>query len=169
VLFEHLKSENAMIDNFPDAFTRLIGNEGGYAVDCGGPTMWGVTEAVARDWGYMGDMCDLQKDTAFMIARVKYWNRYRCDDLDPHLAFQVLDAAYNGGYPVHWLQQASGATVDGAFGAKTLAAILGTDSQKMILRFDAYRLIYLSDLNEWPTYGRGWAHRIAHNLLDAAA
>lgn len=156
------------MDNFPDAFTRLIGNEGGYTVDNGGATMWGVTEAVARDWGYAGDMHALPQATAFMIARVRYWNPNRCDDLDPRLAFQVLDAAYNGGHPVQWLQQSCSVAVDGVFGAVTLGAIRNTDPLKMIMRFDAYRLLYLAGLNQWPTYGKGWANRIAHNLLAGA-
>jgi lysozyme family protein len=156
-------------DNFSDAFTKLIGNEGGYTVDNGGPTMWGVTEAVARAWGYVGDMRNLPKDTAFIIARVKYWNPNHCDDLDARLAFQVLDAAYNGGHPVQWLQQASGVPVDGSFGAQTLKAIQTTDTERMIMRFDAYRLLYMADCTVWPQASRGWARRIANNLLIGAA
>ena len=37
----------------------VIGREGGYSnhpADRGGPTRWGVTEAVARANGYRGDM-----------------------------------------------------------------------------------------------------------------
>ena len=156
------------MDNFPAAFLKLMGNEGGYTVDNGGPTMWGVTQDVARAWGYTGDMKSLPKETAFTIARVKYWNPNHCDDLDERLAFQVLDAAYNGGHPIQWLQRACGAPVDGAYGAQTQKAILGTDPLKMIMRFDAYRLLFMADLNVWPQAGRGWARRIANNLLDAA-
>ena len=46
-----------MNDAFNQAFTQLIGNEGGYTVDDGGPTNFGVTEAVARtkhqDFGFL--------------------------------------------------------------------------------------------------------------------
>jgi lysozyme family protein len=150
---------------FDDAFEALIGVEKGYVVDNGGPTMYGVTQAVARANGYTGDMRNLPLSTAKAIAKAKYWDVYRCDELDPRIGFQVFDAAYNGGYVVKWLQQASGAAADGKFGPDTLAAVKATDPDKLIARFDAYRLLYMADLDVWPTYGRGWARRVANNIL----
>lgn len=154
---------------FDDAFQVLIGVEQGYVVDDGGPTMYGVTQAVARAHGFTGDMHDLPLDLAKSIAKAQYWDVYHCDELDPRIGFQVFDAAYNGGHPVQWLQQASGAVADGSFGPATLAAVKATDPSKLIARFDAYRLQYMCDLNVWPTYGKGWARRIADNLLRGEA
>lgn len=158
--------------SFDDAFTALIGNEGGYSfnpADPGGETMWGVTANVARAWGYAGDMKDLPLDTAKQIAKTKYWDPYQCDQFDPRIGFQVFDAAYNGGRPAEWLQQAAGAAVDGSIGALTVAAVRNIDPMKIIMRFDAYRLQYLGALNAWPTFGHGWANRIANNLIRGAA
>jgi lysozyme family protein len=160
------------MSSFDDAFTELIGNEGGYSnnpADPGGETMWGVTARVAREWGYAGAMKDLLLDTAKQIAKVKYWDPYLCDQLEPHVAFQVLDASYNGGEPAQWLQQAVGAVVDGSVGAKTIAAARLTDPDKIIMRFDAYRLKWLGTRKIWPDFGHGWANRIADNLLRGAA
>lgn len=45
--------------NFDQAFTRLMGHEGGYSDhpnDPGKKTMWGITEAVARANGFTGDI-----------------------------------------------------------------------------------------------------------------
>jgi lysozyme family protein len=161
----------ALMTAFDDAFAQLIDNEKGYSnnpADPGGETMWGVTARVARKHGYAGAMRDLPLSFARAIAKAEYWDPYRCDDMPAQVAFQVLDAAYNGGHPAQWLQQAVSATVDGDIGPKTLAKVNAVDPDDICLRFDAYRLQYLTDLPTWPTFGRGWARRIAANLLRAA-
>lgn len=47
---------------FDTLFDRLMKHEGGYVNnpnDPGGETMWGVTKAVARQYGYTGSMRQL--------------------------------------------------------------------------------------------------------------
>ncbi|TAM16081.1 MAG: hypothetical protein EPN65_15240 [Pandoraea sp.] len=159
------------MSSFDDAFDRLIGNEGGYSnnpKDPGGETMWGVTARVARAYGYAGAMRDLPRDTAKAIAKKLYWDPLHCDEYDPRVGFQLLDANYNGGQVVVWMQQASGAKADGALGPQTIAAVKATDPLQFVLRFNAYRTNYLTALNTWTDFGRGWARRIANNLLKGA-
>ncbi len=156
---------------FDKAFHDLIGNEGGYSnnpADPGGETMWGITKRVAVANGYTGPMIDLPLETAKEIAKSEYWTRYGCEQYDPHVAFQVFDAAYNGGHPVEWLQEASGSTIDGVLGPNTIAAVNSVNPYVLVMRFDAYRLKYLDSLRTWPSFGRGWVIRIANNLLIAA-
>lgn len=158
---------------FDQAFASIAAIEGGFSdrdkqADPGGATKYGVTERVARAWGYKGDMRDLPLDTARSIAKTEYWDRYQCDQFDPRIAYQVFDAAYNGGYPVKWLQECVGATPDGIIGAKTIAAVRAADVWKTIALFNAKRIGYLTGLNNWPQNARGWANRIAHNLLIGA-
>jgi lysozyme family protein len=153
------------MSDFDVAFAAIIGVERGYTVDDGGPTMYGVTQAVARANGYTGDMRNLPLNTAKIIAKTQYWDRYHCDEFDGRIGFQIFDAAYNGGHPVLWLQQACGITADGVLGPTTLAAVKAANPDRLIARFDAYRLLYMCDLNVWPTYGKGWARRIANNIL----
>lgn len=151
---------------FDDAFAALISVEKGYWDDpAGGPTMYGVTERVARAWGYQGDMRNLPLATARSIAKSEYWDRYQCDQFAPAVGYQVFDAAYNGGMPVRWLQAAVGATVDGVIGAKTIAAVRAADPAKVILSFNASRIQYLTSLAGWASNGKGWARRIADNLM----
>lgn len=160
------------MSSFDDAFDALIGNEGGYSnnpKDPGGETMWGVTARIARGSGYTGNMKDLPLDTAKAIAKKNYWDAYQCDQFDPRIGFQVFDAAYNGGKPAQWLQQAAGVTADGVIGSITVAAVRAADPMKLIMRFAAYRLQYLGNLPTWPNFGHGWANRIANNLIRGAS
>jgi len=156
-------------DVFIQAFAELELNEGGYTVDDGGPTMYGITEAVARRWGFQGDMHDLTLEQAQAIAKSEYWDVYQCDQFDARVAFQVFDAAYNGGHAVNWLQRATGVVIDGVLGEQTIGAIRSLDPLKLILRFDSYRISFLAMLTVWPSYGKGWMNRIAKNMLLAAA
>ncbi|RKE36631.1 putative peptidoglycan binding protein [Paraburkholderia sp. BL23I1N1] len=153
------------MSGFDDTFAYVIGIERGYVVDDGGPTMWGITQAVARECGFQGDMHDLTLDQAKQIAKTKYWDVFHCDDFDPRIGQQVFDAAYNGGHPVLWLQQCTGATPDGQFGPATLAAVKAANVDRLIAKFDAYRLLYMCGLDVWPSYSKGWARRIANNIL----
>ena len=158
--------------DFAAAWQALLGNEGGYAdnpADPGGATMYGVTERAARAHGYTGPMQALPLETAQNIAKTEYWDPYHCDQMPQEVAFQVLDTAYNGGHPAEWVQQAVGVTADGIIGPQTLAAINAADPDKIVMRFNGARIDYYTELGAWPTFGRGWMHRIANNLRRAAS
>lgn len=158
---------------FDDAFDALMGNEGGYSCDPrdpGGETMYGITARVAQAYGYTGAMKDLPLPMAKAIAKTTYWDALRCDELPAAVAFQVFDACYNSGQKeaAQWLQQAAGVYVDGHVGPLTVEAVGKIDPDKIVLRFDAYRLDFMASLPTWPAFGRGWARRIANNLLKGA-
>lgn len=157
--------------NFNDAFTSLIGSEGGYSnnpADPGGETMWGITKRVAVANGYAGDMHLLPLDLAKNIAKKCYWDLYQCDQFDIRIAYQIFDTAYNGGRPAQWLQQAVGVTADGVIGAKTIAAVRAADPLKIVMRFCASRGRYYASLNNM-TFINGWINRLAKNLEIGAA
>jgi lysozyme family protein len=158
--------------DFDTAFERLIGHEGGYsfhAADPGGETMWGVTRRVARANGYTGAMVDLPLSTAKDIARAEYWNSVRADELPASVRFDVFDAAYNSGPPqaIKFLQRALGVKDDGVLGPVTMASAQAMDGFRVMCRFNGARLDFLNDLPSWPSFGRGWAQRIAENLKGA--
>lgn len=160
--------------NFDQAFDRLIGNEGGYsfnAADPGGETMWGVTARVARANGYLGDMKALPRDTAKSIYATRYWDAVCAGALPALLRFEVFDAAVNSSVQqaVRWLQRAAGVTDDGVLGPMTLAAVHGADPLRLALAFNGERLELMTSLPTWGSFGRGWARRIAANLLALAA
>jgi lysozyme family protein len=85
---------------------EVIGREGGYAnhpADRGGPTRWGVTEAVARTHGYRGDMRNFPREDAVTIYRRLYWQRPGFDRVSEHapkLAAELFDTGVNMGTTV---------------------------------------------------------------------
>jgi lysozyme family protein len=110
---------------FDQAFETLLKHEGGFsdhAADPGGKTRYGVTEAVAREVGYKGDMRELPLDLAKRIYRDKYWDSVKAEELPPAIRYAVFDGAVNSGpgQSIKWLQRAIGATDDGILGPQTL-------------------------------------------------
>lgn len=158
-----------MITSFDDCFDRLMQSEGGYVfrenkADPGGETNYGITQRVARSWGYTGAMKDLPIETAKSIAKAWYWTPQRCDQLPPAIAFHVFDAAYHGGSPVLWLQAVVGTPADGMPGPKTIAAVRAMNPAELVMGFNRRRLEYLTKLKNWPENARGWTLRIVRNM-----
>jgi lysozyme family protein len=156
---------------FDDAFTRLLGHEGGFVdhpSDPGGATRWGVTERVARANGYTGHMRDFPETAAKHIYRKQYWDAVRADDLPPLLRYPVFDAAVNSGVKqsAKWLQEAIGADADGAIGPQTISLARAAQPDFARARMLALRLKFMTDLKTWPVFSRGWARRIADLLAS---
>lgn len=92
--------ENHSIDHLID---DLLEKEGGYAnhpADHGGPTNWGITQAVARQQGFVGDMRALPKSDAIDIYKRLYWLSPQFDAIAehaPNLAEELFDTGVNMG------------------------------------------------------------------------
>lgn len=158
---------------FDDAFEKLMKHEGGYVNhpnDPGGETMWGVTKMVARANGYDGDMRSFPREKAKEIAYKDYWVPCGADRYDAVIGYQVFDAAYNHGIKnaIRFLQRAIDVTDDGIVGPITIAAVNSMPVEKVLLRFNASRLDFYTRLNNWSSFGKGWARRIVGNLDYAA-
>ena len=127
------------VDQLIDA---LIDREGGYADhpgDKGGPTCFGITEAVARAQGYRGAMRQLPREDAAAIYKRLYWLRPRFDEVakrSQRISGELFDTGVNMGPAVAatFLQRALTAlnrngkdypdlAPDGRIGAQTLAAL----------------------------------------------
>jgi lysozyme family protein len=90
-----------------DAYIEdLIKREGGYVdhpADRGGPTMYGVTEQVARAYGFHGRMQDLPRTMAVAIYMERYWldpNFHMVNEHAPAVAEELLDTGVNMGQSV---------------------------------------------------------------------
>lgn len=151
--------------NIEQALAMLLRHEGGYVYhpdDPGGETNHGITVAVARQHGYTGHMRDMPLSVAATIYRKQYWSMIKADELPGALRFHVFDAAVNSGHvqAIKWLQRAAGVKDDGIVGPMTLRAAASVSPAK----YSATRLRFMTELKTWPTFGKGWARRIADNL-----
>ncbi|WP_017182285.1 glycoside hydrolase family 108 protein [Sphingobium xenophagum] len=153
---------------------EVIGREGDYSnhpADKGGPTRWGVTEHVARAYGYKGDMRTLPRETAAGIYRRRYWTDVHLDQVAivfPKAAEEMFDTGINMGQAVagKFLQRAlnllnMGATiypdllVDGQIGPLTIASLKsfkqrrGEAGQTVLLKtLDGFQVAHYADITE---------------------
>jgi len=144
------------VDQYIDS---LLGREAGYVdhpADRGGPTNHGITEAVARAYGYHGKMQDMPPSVARAIYLERYWlapGFVHINDHSAPIAEELLDTGVNMGQAVagRFLQQALNVfnleakiypdiVVDGAVGRMTIAALRaflghrGKDGHVVMLR-----------------------------------
>lgn len=144
------------VDAYIDA---LIKREGGFVdhpADRGGPTNWGITERVARAFGYHGRMQDMPQSVARQIYLEQYWiapGFVHVNDHSAPVAEELLDTGVNMGPTVaaRFLQRALNAfnleskaypdvPVDGQVGRMTIAALRaflahrGKDGHIVLLR-----------------------------------
>lgn len=127
------------IDSLINAVIAREGDYSDHPADKGGPTRWGVTQAVARDHGYTGDMRQFPRSDAVNIYRSIYWDRPGFAAVAPissKIAEELLDTGVNMGPPVAsgFLQRALNAlnreqrdypdiTLDRQIGPATLGAL----------------------------------------------
>lgn len=154
-----------MPDKFDDFIERLLSHEGGYVNDPrdpGGETQWGISK---RSYPSL-NIKTLTREQAKAIYRRDFWERSNADKLAPAVGFNVLDGAVNSGITqsIRWLQRAAGVADDGVWGKVTASAVSKADPSDLVMRYNAARLDFMTRLNTWPAFGKGWARRIAQNL-----
>jgi len=156
---------------FDEAFDRLIGHEGGYVDhpnDPGGRTNFGISQR-----SYPGeDIAGMTLDRAKAIYSRDFWGPAGCDAVPDGIKFDLFDMAVNSGVKpaVRTLQRAAGLdarAVDGVLGPRTLQAVQAMPPARLAARFNGSRLAFMADLPTWPAFGRGWAKRIAANLMES--
>lgn len=146
--------------NIEQYLDDLIKREGGYVnnpADHGGATKYGITEAVARANGFIGNMKDLPLDVAKAIYKKQYWTSPRFDQVNTIsslVAEELLDTGVNcgTGFAKPLLQRALNLlnnqgkagfpdlVVDGVYGSTTLGALKtylakrGKDGETVLVR-----------------------------------
>ena len=153
---------------FDEAFDLLITHEGGFtnrpfSDDPGGRTMYGITERVAKENGYIGRMQDLSLNFAKSIYRKQYWDACQCDDMPDALKYPLFDAAVNSGagQSIKWLQASVGVKADGSIGPMTRHAINMAAPAYVRQQMIGRRLRFMTELSNWSANARGWSRRIA--------
>jgi lysozyme family protein len=172
-----------MMAEFEFAFTYVLENEGGYCVDDGGPTKWGIVRAdlaafrgVPIDQITAQDIKNLSADDASKIYQKQYWTPMRLMAIeDTGVATAIFDIGVNRGIEVgaKYAQKAANLLghplyVDGVIGPQTLQAINACVASDFIRYIEAMDVAgYLAILRAHPEdkiYERGWMAR-AKRLL----
>ncbi len=165
------------MSSFEQAFTIVVGHEGGFDATRGDPGNWtggrvGAGEVRGTKFGISAaayptlDIAGLALADAQAIYRRDYWERIAGDRLPPPLALLVFDAAVNNGQSrsAKWLQTAAGAVADGVIGDQTLGAVTAFLATKggaaLCAEFMAQRLAFMAALPSWGLFGLGWARRL---------
>lgn len=164
--------------------TALLVREGGYVdhpADRGGKTNWGITEQVARAFGYHGDMRDMPRSVARTIYVERYWDATgfsQVNEYSTSIAEELLDTGVNMGPAVaaRFLQRALNVlnnegkhypdiVADGNIGRMTLAALRayisarGKDAHIVLLRaLNAQQVIRYFEIAEGRPSQEAFVH-----------
>jgi lysozyme family protein len=165
--------------NIQASIQYVLENEGGYTVDDGGPTNYGIVEedlatflGVSVSQITAQDIKDLTVGQATAIYKKQYWDVMQLDSVtDQNMATAIFDMGVNMGVfeGARLTQAVVGVAADGIIGPITLAALNATNAQAFIPPFeqlviDHYLAIEESDPAEYEQYLRGWENR-AKRLL----
>jgi lysozyme family protein len=134
-----LRMTEELIDWLIDEVIEREGDFVDHPADRGGPTRWGITQAVARRQGYMDDMRHLPRSDAAAIYKRLYWLQPgfgKIAETAPKLAAELFDTGVNmgTGTAIGFLQRALNAlnrggtdygdiVVDRRIGPATLLAL----------------------------------------------
>lgn len=165
--------------------------EGGYTNDPGDPggkTKYGITEKVAREYGYTGSMKDLSLHQANEIYSTLYVLDPGFDKfitINPAIAHKLIDAGVNVGTKrvSYWLQYSLNSfsrdgmdypkiKADGIIGTATVNAYKSLEKKRgkelacsLVLKaLDGYQTSYYISLDQYNKYLVGWLDKRIENI-----
>ena len=165
--------------SFEISIARVLKEEGGYVnnpADPGRETNFGITWPVLREAIALNlvpastTIAALTRDQAVSIYQVLFWQKVDADQMPSIVADDALDWAVNSGIStaIRGLQASVGVAPDGDWGPVTRAAAAAMPQGALVDLYISARLDFMRLLTSWPTFGKGWAGRIAQKLRDAA-
>ena len=151
---------------FQECLAVILASEGGYTVDQGGPTNFGITQrALSSYLGHaatIGDVMNLTAESVAPIYLSDYWNPAHCGMYANGVNLMVFDEAVNEGVgrAICHLQTALGVTADGIVGSETLDAENRADPVTLINRLHDLNSAYYDSLATiYPQDQAGWHAR----------
>lgn len=163
-------------DKFQKAASFTFGAEGGYTVDNGGPTNYGITQTTLDGFnakhGYPSQSVkDMTSDDAKFVAKNEYFDGPQFGNLPDRTAVAAFDYAMNSGQhqAILDLQRTVGVNPDGRMGPRTQMAVSQYVSQNgedaLLQDYVSRRQKLMGTLihNNPAKYGSsqdGWANRI---------
>ena len=159
--------------DFGPAYEAMIRNEGGYVLhkvegDRGGMTYAGIARNMNPNWAgwRMIDNGDLVP--AYVVRefyQAQFWDKMRGDEITNQIIAQtIFDFYVNAGLPALKLAQlVVGATPDGVFGPRTVAALNAYPEDKFVMAYALakiarYRDICMRDRSQ-SKFLLGWVNR----------
>ena len=160
--------------SFDAAIQFVLDNEGGFQADPNDRgnydydenlvgTNWGISARVARDYGYVGPMEDMDRETAIQIYRIGYWPGLEGVQ-DQAIATKILDARVNaGGNGIMVVQKSVNdlgipIAIDGGLGPETVNAINRLDPSALMGKIVENLENYYYGLNR-PNFISTWINR----------
>lgn len=153
--------------------------EGGYVNDpddLGGATNMGVTIGTWKQVGYDKDgdgdidVDDLKKltvdDVVNRVLKPHYWDRWKADSIkNQSIANILVDWVWaSGAHGIKIPQQILGVLVDGAVGAKTIAALNARDPKDLFAQLKQARINFIEDICRKRAannkFRKGWLNRL---------
>jgi lysozyme family protein len=172
-----VEEDAVMETSFREAQRRCLAYEGGYSnhpKDPGGVTLNGVTQErydqyrASKGLPQQPLTREMNGTAAWNIERDDIYRRYYWrpaggPELNPGVDAAIYDYSVNSGHSrgVKVLQRLVGVTVDGRVGPQTIEAANKRNPQVLVGAICDERLAFLQSLKTWPTFGGGWASRVA--------
>jgi lysozyme family protein len=155
--------------SFFKSLDMVLHHEGGFVDhpdDPGGATNKGITHKTYADFldrplEDVSELKNIPEEHVQKIYKTGYWDRIRGDELPAGVDFCIFDWAVNSGpgRAAKALQKAVGATVDGAIGPMTVAAVNAADAAQIIEDVTKEREEFYRSLRTFDTFGKGWLRR----------
>lgn len=167
---------------FTDVIDPLLKREGGYVNhknDRGGATNYGVTQTTFSEWLRVNskewrDVRSLTRNEAEQIYMENYWIPSKCGQLPASVREIHFDAAVNHGVnrAKKMLQEAAGATPDGAIGPLTLRAVANITPELLKARYLITRYKFYGDIinrdKSQMVFIAGWMNRMSEFIKGEA-
>lgn len=157
--------------NFNLFAKKLYNLEGGFInhpADKGGPTNRGITLDTFRSFygrGTIEDIKALTFDQFYLIAKKKYWDRWRADEIENQsIAEFLVDWVYNSGvWGIKIPQKVLGVPNDGVVGPRTIQAVNWQDSPGLFNSLKQAREDFYKDITRKSpsqlVFLKGWLKR----------
>lgn len=168
---------------FQQALAHVLAVEGGFTddpYDPGGPTNMGITlRTLARFKGValteanratmLKELKSVSEQAVRQIYRAFYWEKAKCAEMPPALAFMHFDTAVNHGVTgaARILQEAVGVEVDGEIGPITRRAFMKLPVVELLRIYARIREGKYREMAHFWRFGRGWLNRLQKTLAGA--